>query len=61
MADKKNNRQKKSITINFSWFYLLLILGIGYMLFSNRSSSAEKIEWQEVEEMIKKGDVKEVV
>ena len=61
MAERKNNKQKKGISINFSWFYLLLIIGIGYMLFANRSSSAEKIEWQEVEEMIRKGDVKEVV
>ena len=63
MADKKNKQPKKvfSFTFNFSWLYLLLIIGIGYMLFANRSSSAEKIEWQEAETMIMAGDVDEIV
>ena len=48
------------VRINLSWiFYLLLIVSIGWMLFSNRSMP-EKVEWAQVEEMIKEGDVKEV-
>ena len=62
MAQKDNNKPKKvfSFTFNLSWLYLLLLVGIGYMLFSNRGASAEKIEWQEVETMIQGGDVAEV-
>ena len=52
---------KKTISFNFSWFYLLLLLGIGYMLFSNqRTASPEKIEWADVQTMIESGDVQEI-
>ena len=52
---------KKTISFNFSWFYVLLLLGIGYMLFSNqRSASPEKIEWADVQTMIESGDVAEI-
>ena len=49
------------VRINLSWiFYLLLIVSIGWMLFSNRGVQAEKIEWAQVEKMILDGDVKEI-
>ena len=52
---------KKTININFSWFYVLLLLGIGYMLFSNqRTAAPEKIEWADVRNMIESGDVAEI-
>ena len=52
---------KKTININFSWFYVLLLLGIGYMLFANqRTAAPEKIEWAEVQNMIESGDVAEI-
>ena len=58
MADNKKNRK---IGFNFSWLYFLLFIGIGYLLFSNqRSSDPEKVEWQQVQEMIRQGDVAEI-
>ena len=62
MADNRNNpKGRKVITFNFSWLYLPLLLGIGYLLLSNRqSSSPEKIEWAQVQEMVRAGDVAEI-
>ena len=59
--DKDNKSPKiRVVRVNLSWvFYALLIMGIGWMLFSNRSLP-EKVEWAQVEQMIKDGDVKEV-
>ena len=52
----------KKITINFSWFYILLLIGIGYMLFRNQGSSApDKIELEDVQEMVASGDIEEIV
>ncbi len=51
----------KRITVNFSWLYLLIFLGMGYLLFNNqRSGSPEKIEWTQVQGMIRNGDVAEI-
>ena len=66
MADKKDPKDGKKktfrFTLNFSWFYLLLILGIGWLLFSNqRSADPQKIEWQQVQTMAKSGDIEEIV
>ncbi|MBR6306559.1 MAG: ATP-dependent zinc metalloprotease FtsH [Bacteroidales bacterium] len=67
MADKKknpNNKDKKvfSFTLNLSWIYLLIFLGIGYMLFRNQGSSEPaKIEWEEVQDMVRAGDIQEIV
>ena len=60
--DKNNKSPKvKVVRINLGWiFYALLIVSIGWMLFSNRGTQPEKLEWAQVEEMIKSGDVKEV-
>ena len=57
----KKNPQIKVVRINLSWLlYALLIISIGWMLFSNRGAQAEKVEWAQVEQMIKDGDVREV-
>lgn len=65
MANNKNNKKGKGkktkvVRINLSWLYILLLLGIGWMLFGNSSPSAQKIEWAQVKEMILDGDVKEI-
>ena len=58
MAD---NKKKGKFSFNFSWLYFLLFLGIGYLLFNNqRSAEPEKVEWQQVQEMIRQGDVAEI-
>ena len=48
------------MNFGFTWFYLVLILGIGFMLFGQSGANPQKIEWAEVESMIKAGDVKEI-
>ncbi len=65
MAQKQGKNKKnpkiKVVRINLSWLlYAILIISIGWMLFSNRGAQAEKVEWAQVEQMIKDGDVKEV-
>ena len=70
MSEKKNTSNNNNgkepkkkiirIRINFSWFYFLLILAIGWMLFNQSGPAPEKIEWAEVQSIIKSGDVKEI-
>ena len=65
MAQKQGKNKKnpkiKVVRINLSWvLYAILLISIGWMLFSNRGAQAEKVEWAQVEQMIKEGDVKEV-
>lgn len=66
MAKSKNggkNPQKKIVTVNLglSWLYILIISGIIWMLFSNSGPNPQKTEWADVKEMIKAGDVKDIV
>ena len=65
MADKKKDPKGGKtfrVSFNFSWLYLLLILGIGLLLFSNQQSSEpQKIEWQQVQTMAQSGDIEEIV
>ena len=58
----QNNRKNRVVRINigFSWFYLLLIGGIFWMLSRQPAANPQKIEWAEVETMIESGDVKEI-
>ena len=65
MADKKKDPKGGKtfrVSFNFSWLYLLLILGIGWLLFNNQQSSEpQKIEWQQVQTMAEAGDIEEIV
>ncbi|MGM9738691.1 MAG: ATP-dependent zinc metalloprotease FtsH [Candidatus Cryptobacteroides sp.] len=63
MANKDNKGKPKIITVNvgLSWLYILIIAGIIWMLFNNSGTKPQKIEWAEVETMIKAGDVKDIV
>ena len=63
MADKNTPQPRirpPKMNFGFTWFYILLIIGIGFMLFGQRGANPQKIEWAEVESMIKAGDVKEI-
>ncbi len=57
-----NDPRRKVIRVrfNFSWLYIILILGIGWLLFNNSGANPQKIEWAEVQEMFLKGDIKEI-
>ena len=64
MANKNKNENKpKIVTVNLgiSWLYLLIIAGIVWLLFSNSGTKPQKVEWAEVETMIRAGDVKDIV
>ena len=63
MPQKPNNndpRKPKIIRINLSWLYIILLIAIGYMLFSQNGPSPQKIEWAQVRQMMLDGDVKEI-
>lgn len=61
MPDNNNEKHKKiNIRFNFSWFYLILIVGIGIMLLKQPGSNPQKVEWDEVCNMINAGDVKSI-
>ena len=56
---KKHNK-KTVFRINFSWLYLILVIGISYLLVGNQGVGPQKVEWAGVKQMILDGDVKEV-
>ena len=71
MALKKDNKAPQKdgkdpkrkivhVRFNFSWFYILLIIAIGWMLISQGGASPEKIEWAEVQSIFLSGDVKDI-
>ena len=63
MPQKPNNkdpRKPKIIRINLSWLYIILLLAIGYMLFSQGGPAPQKIEWAQARQMMLDGDVKEI-
>ena len=57
---KDPKRKVVRIRFNFSWFYILLILAIGWMLFSQNGTQPAKIEWAEVQSIFRQGDIKEI-
>ena len=58
--NSKDPRKPKIIRINLSWLYILLIVGIVWMLLGSKGAAPQKVEWAQVREMILAGDVKEV-
>ena len=58
--NKKNNRKVKVYRINVSWLYILLLIGLGFFIFSKPSANPQKVEWAEVRQMMLDGDVKEI-
>ena len=63
MPQKPNNtdpQKPRIIRINLSWLYIILLVAIGYMLFSQSGPSPQKIEWPQVRQMMLDGDIKEI-
>ena len=54
------NRKPLRIRFNFSWLYLILVLGIAWLLFSQSGANPQKIEWDEVKTMFAAGDIKQI-
>lgn len=63
MQNNDNNEPKRKVyrvRFNFSWIYLLLVFGIGWLLLNNSGANPQKIEWAEVKEIFQTGDIKEI-
>ena len=62
MPNNQNDPKKKvyRVKFNFSWLYLILVMGIGWLLLNNTGANPQKIEWAEVKEMFQSGDIKEI-
>lgn len=63
MAQKQNKQPEKKpriIRINLSWLYIILFIGIGFLLFRNSGAQPQKIEWAQVQEMFADGDIKDI-
>ena len=61
MPDENKPQKQFTFRFNFSWFYLLLVLGIGWMLMNNPgAANPQKAEWAEVKEMFREGDIKQI-
>ena len=64
MAAKNNApRGKKPAKFSFgiSWLYIILLVAIGWMFFSQNGANPQKEEWDEVKAQWLAGDIKEVV
>ena len=62
MPNNENDPKRKvyRVKFNFSWLYLILVMGIGWLLLNNSGANPQKIEWAEVKEMFQEGDIKEI-
>ena len=64
MPQQNNNPDPRpggrKFRFNLSWLYFILICLIGWMLFSQGGANPQKIEWAQVQSMIRDGDVKEI-
>ena len=60
MQDKDRNggrdRKQMKISFNMSWLYILLIFGIIWMFFNQGGANPQKIEWEDVKEMVRAGE-----
>lgn len=54
------NRKPVRLRFNFSWLYLILIVGIVWLLFGQSGANPQKIEWDEVKTMFAAGDIKQI-
>ena len=61
--NNKDPRKRKTIKVNFniSWIYILILVGIGWMFFSQNSANPQKEEWDQVKKQWLAGDIKEVI
>ena len=55
-----NGKKRRVIRVNLSWLYIVLLVAIGWMLLGNRSPQPQKIEWAQVKQMMRDGDVSEI-
>jgi len=58
--NKDPERRTFRVKFNLSWFYILLLIGIVWMFFTQSGPAPQKVEWAEVQQMVLSGDVKEI-
>ncbi len=58
----KQPKGKKNVkfTFNLSWIYGLLLIGIVWMFFNQGGANPQKVEWDEVKQMVLDSDVKQI-
>ena len=65
MAENNNESHGKKpvrIRFNISWIYIILLIGLGYMFFSEGGgANPQKEEWADVRQQWLDGDIKEIV
>ena len=54
---------QKPVKVSFgiSWIYIILLIGIGYMFFTQKGANPQKEEWADVQKQWLAGDIKDVV
>ena len=57
----KNDKKTIKFRFNISWIYILMLIGIGWMLFNKGGANPQKEEWADVRKQWLAGDIKEVV
>lgn len=62
MAKKSNNKNKKvkTVSLNLSWFYILLVGVVIWLFFNQGEGNVQKVEWDDVKSAIEKGDVQKI-
>ena len=60
MINEENNPQKKVMKFRIKWVYLILLVCIGWMMFSEDAARPQKAEWPEIQMMWQNGDISEV-
>ena len=60
MNNGENNPQKKVMKFRIKWVYLILLICIGWMMFSEDGARPQKAEWPEIQMMWQNGDISEV-
>jgi len=56
----KGPGNKKVVSFNLAWLYLILLLPVFYFFFNGSGANPQKVEWAEVQTMVLSGDVKEI-
>lgn len=57
---KEPKKKVFRIRLSFSWLYLLLLAGIFFVALQGGGANPQKIEWAEVQDIVRSGDVKEI-
>lgn len=57
---RPGGKKPVKVGFSFSWIYILLMIGIVWMFFNQDGANPQKVEWDDVKEMVLDGDVKQI-